>query len=156
MEFDHIGKKSIEISIIQHNHWSKSRIDKELLECEVVCIGCHRLRTEARRPVPKLKDGNFYPRFKALYEKTKYVMELKNKPCKICGKSFHSSIMEFDHRDKNTKIMPVADMMKFSMEKLKEEIAKCDLLCAFCHRNKTHEEQSKLKTKPRDRIPLAA
>lgn len=67
--------------------------------------------------------------------KRRYVQKLKANPCMDCGGTFPACCMEFDHV-RGTKIYIVSAMVgqSWSMQKLKEEIAKCDLVCANCHR----------------------
>ena len=61
-------------------------------------------------------------------------------------------MMDFDHRDPSTKIDKVcAFVFKGSKRLLLEEIAKCDVVCANCHKIRTHirkQEKSNAKRKP--------
>ena len=64
---------------------------------------------------------------------------LKLHPCIDCNES-DPVVLEFDHlRDKDKDI---SNMMHqaFSLERIKEEIAKCEVRCANCHRRKTAEQ----------------
>lgn len=63
--------------------------------------------------------------------------------CKICGEK-DPVVLEYDHRVGTTKLYNVSDMMinKFSMKLIKEEIRKCDILCANCHRRKTAKDRN--------------
>lgn len=55
-------------------------------------------------------------------------------PCTDCGES-DLLVLEFDHlRD---KLKNVASLMKFSWARIEEEIAKCEVVCANCHRRRT-------------------
>jgi hypothetical protein len=46
-------------------------------------------------------------------------------------------VLEFDHlRD---KIANIGSMLKFAKDKILEEIKKCEIRCANCHRRKTSE-----------------
>ena len=58
-------------------------------------------------------------------------------PCVDCGET-DPVVLEFDHV-RGKKISAVTKMMynKASLEKLKAEIAKCDVRSANCHRRKT-------------------
>jgi len=47
MEFDHIGKKSFELTKGYKYPWDKVR--KEIDKCQLVCANCHRIRTDSRR-----------------------------------------------------------------------------------------------------------
>jgi hypothetical protein len=55
--------------------------------------------------------------------------------CKNCGFN-HPGALDFHHRDPAHKDKPVADMVatKRSKKAILKEIAKCDCLCANCHR----------------------
>jgi len=69
-----------------------------------------------------------------------FINELKNRPCTDCGKIFHPCAMDFDHIG-DDKVANIAKMVHFSREKLLEEIAKCELVCANCHRVRTFERK---------------
>lgn len=59
-------------------------------------------------------------------------------PCVDCGES-DIRTLEFHHRDPNEKIENISSMIRsYSLAVLKEEINKCDVLCANCHRKKTN------------------
>lgn len=52
MDFDHVGKKTAEVSRLISNGCGK-RVLKEIKECELVCANCHRIRTYNRRKSPR-------------------------------------------------------------------------------------------------------
>lgn len=69
-----------------------------------------------------------------------YVRDLKtNTPCVRCNKKFHYSAMDFDHvgDDKAGGINRL--MWSTSLARVKEEIAKCNVVCSSCHRIITFE-----------------
>lgn len=70
-----------------------------------------------------------------------FVNELKNKPCYDCSVSYPPYVMDFDHKEGETKLNSVARLIRdgWSKERLLEEIAKCDLVCANCHRERTYQ-----------------
>lgn len=48
--------------------------------------------------------------------------------------------MDFDHRPGEGKVANVGTMrLKVSEATIRKEIAKCDLVCANCHRERTHQ-----------------
>jgi hypothetical protein len=65
--------------------------------------------------------------------------EGKNKPCMDCGQTFPLCCMDYDHRVPADKKKEIGRMLaEGSPKALKKEIAKCDVVCANCHRVRTH------------------
>lgn len=63
--------------------------------------------------------------------------ELKNKPCMDCGGTFPPECMDFDHREGEVKLLRIGSQLRRKWESVLAEIAKCDLVCANCHRIRT-------------------
>lgn len=75
-------------------------------------------------------------------ETNKAVFEyLSKNPCVICGEN-DPIVLEFDHIDQATKKYNVSEMMTLSFKKIEEEILKCRVLCANCHRRHTAKQLS--------------
>ncbi|MCX6751885.1 MAG: hypothetical protein NTZ87_00035 [Candidatus Nomurabacteria bacterium] len=72
---------------------------------------------------------------------------LKN-PCIDCGES-DITVLEFDHTGKVPKFKAVSYLIRYryTFEKIKEEIGKCEVRCANCHRRKTAKEFKWFKSK---------
>lgn len=86
--------------------------------------------------------------------------KIKGVPCLDCGHSYPSYVMDFDHRDPSTKLFDVA-RIKTSTRRwsvVLEEMAKCDVVCARCHRMRTWTQpKNRYRDKARDlRIRLKA
>jgi hypothetical protein len=66
---------------------------------------------------------------------------LLDKSCIDCGIA-DPIVLEFDHRNPEEKSHDVSNMVGwcFSKENILEEIAKCDIRCANCHRRKTAKQ----------------
>lgn len=68
--------------------------------------------------------------------------------CEICGYNKHPAALSFDHldpktkyRNKNGKVVQVADMIKsgrYSWNTIIEEVGKCRVLCMNCHMEHTY------------------
>ena len=62
------------------------------------------------------------------------IQSLKSIPCCDCGIQYPHYVMEFDHvRGKKVDTMARV-MSKSSIIKLLDEVDKCDVVCANCHR----------------------
>jgi hypothetical protein len=55
-----------------------------------------------------------------------------------CKKKYPPYVMDFDHRDRSEKAFEVGRGLYVSIKRLLIEIAKCDVVCANCHRERTH------------------
>lgn len=65
--------------------------------------------------------------------------EKVNRGCECCGYDKHSCALDFDHLDPKNKIRDIAKMHTTNLKMLYEEMDKCQVLCANCHRIKTHD-----------------
>lgn len=65
---------------------------------------------------------------------------LNDKSCLDCGIE-DSRVLEFDHREDETKVSDIARMISNGLgwDTILTEIAKCDVRCANCHRIVTYE-----------------
>jgi hypothetical protein len=137
------------------------------------CYVCKELKSEEGFPLRSQKTGRRHNRCKicqqkyskAHYKKNsrahnkrrytnnkqyrernrQFVIEyLRCHPCVDCGES-DPVVLEFDHlRDKR---MAVSKMVSdgFSIHAIEQEIEKCEVRCANCHRRKTARNRSWLK-----------
>ena len=66
--------------------------------------------------------------------------DLKSGPCMDCGRTFPPCAMDWDHRDPGIKRMTITQMVSAGLgfDTIMAEINKCDLVCAVCHRIRTH------------------
>lgn len=63
---------------------------------------------------------------------------LKNVPCADCKGQFDPCVMDFDHLDPSQKKHNIHTMSRRSdLKGLMAEIAKCEVVCANCHRLRT-------------------
>ena len=55
--------------------------------------------------------------------------------CVDCGDSLHPSKMQFHHREPSEKEYGISSKLSngWSLDRLKPELDKCDLLCSNCH-----------------------
>jgi hypothetical protein len=132
MNLDHVrGKKKFVVAYWQRSEITLDMLIKEIAKCEVVCVNCHHLRVARRRPPAKPLKSAAEIRRKA------YINELKNQPCTDCKKTFDPLCMEFDHV-RGKKAFIISQSYHYKDEDMMEELAKCELVCANCHRFRTH------------------
>jgi hypothetical protein len=64
-------------------------------------------------------------------------------PCVDCGED-DPLVLELDHRDDVEKLHNLSKMWYngYSWKKIEDEIAKCDVRCANCHRRRTARQQN--------------
>jgi hypothetical protein len=66
----------------------------------------------------------------------------EEKGCFDCGKDFPHYVLEFDHKPEFEKTDGVYRVMKtLGIDKAWEEVAKCDVVCANCHKVRTYERK---------------
>lgn len=112
------------------------------------------------KPCAKVRDAEYYQSsesrrksirtgVKARIKATREVFLniLENSSCVDCGES-NPIVLEFDHLgDKKYNVSEVAGKTQ-SVKKLLEEIAKCEVRCANCHRVKTAKQRGWYKDRP--------
>lgn len=108
------------------------------------------LRTYCRKCVKERDRRRYEDQYALLRSRAKYqsnkrnrvmravMNEAKDRPCADCHERFPVVCMDFDHRDPTEKVRPVSYVGRFSsLDELKAEIAKCDVVCSNCHRIRT-------------------
>lgn len=79
----------------------------------------------------------------AYYRFREWMWELKaTRGCDRCGYREHPVALEWDHRPEEVKRFGISSSWTRRREVLLEELGKCDLLCANCHRVITHERRT--------------
>lgn len=74
----------------------------------------------------------------------KYLRNLKeNTPCADCGSYYPYYVMDFDHvrGKKHANVMELVPTL--SRKRIDEEVAKCEIVCSNCHRERTHFRKQK-------------
>lgn len=80
------------------------------------------------------------------------------RPCMDCGYYFDTVCMDFDHRNPAVKLFTISQGVNkcVTLEVLEEELDKCDLVCANCHRLRTQAQREKWReegSKPNKKFP---
>lgn len=66
------------------------------------------------------------------------IREAKDRPCADCGVQYPYYVMQFDHV-RGEKKFNLGGGWNNSIEAIQEEIAKCDVVCANCHAERTYQ-----------------
>lgn len=83
-----------------------------------------------------------------------WVSEYKARPCADCGVQYPPYVMDFDHLDPTTKKDVVGRIiMMGSWKQLLAEVEKCDVVCANCHRERTHGSERRLSRTASKTVP---
>lgn len=71
---------------------------------------------------------------------------LQDHPCMDCEED-DVVVLEFHHLDPSLKVKAVSQLMyeTTSLKRIQEEIDKCEVICANCHRRRTAREQKWFK-----------
>ena len=123
-----------------------------------VCNECQRLRMQRKRENPEYRargvantarwrernpEKNLESWKRVETEKRRILLEARVGGCQICGES-DPACLDFHHRDPTTKEGHIGEFRRFGMKRLLAEIAKCDVLCANCHRKHHRDERQRI------------
>ncbi len=69
-----------------------------------------------------------------------YTDQAKDVPCVDCGIKYPPHVMDFDHV-RGVKVDDISRMVRVRVgeRRLQAEINKCDVVCANCHRERSHQ-----------------
>jgi predicted nucleic acid-binding Zn-ribbon protein len=105
-------------------------------------------RTSAakRRSDPDMRAKLWTKARNAARARRDLIQEIKlQKGCVDCGFNAHPEALDFDHRDPTEKLRNVSCVKTLSLKSLMDEIAKCDVVCANCHRIRTYNRRRAAK-----------
>ena len=151
MDFDHRDPKMKSFSLAAGHALLKPRdaLLAEITKCDIVCANCHAIRTYnwiksedvfASRP----RGTSRHLARRTAYREThaKLLADLRAVPCLDCGGTFPFFVMQFDHRDSSEKRYVVSMMVgRTGKDRILAEVAKCDIVCANCHRERTYQRR---------------
>lgn len=71
-----------------------------------------------------------------------WVASLKDAPCVDCGGRFHFAAMQWDHLPGCDKVDQISRLVTgLNRDRILEEIAKCELVCANCHATREYHRK---------------
>ena len=145
LDFDHVrGDKVKELSVLVSQGVSVRKLDAEIAKCVVVCANCHRRRTAIRQGSWRelaVHGEEFTARLeRPVRRNLLYVREyLEARGCERCGEA-DLRVLEFDHVDEKRFCVMTGVWEGYSLDRIREEIERCRVLCANCHRARTAQQ----------------
>ena len=147
-ELDHIDPTTKTRDCSDIGYWSsrpgtmRERLDlyaHELGKCQPLCTLHHRQKTSRDAPSHSV---DIYKQFYRREERRQLAKreKLDQRECFACKKPVTDDNymgFDWDHRDPATKLANVSSLVYSAKYKLYREMAKCDLLCVKCHKEKT-------------------
>lgn len=125
------------MEIIKCSKCSKETIKKSNSRQCTSCRSKYALILRAKKP------EHFAAYHKQRVEKIReLIIKSKDFPCKDCGKKYHWYVMDFDHIiGKKSFSLSQSSVGGRSIETVKKEIAKCEVVCTNCHRMRTYNRK---------------
>lgn len=125
------------------SQFNKNRSRKDGLQSK--CRDCDRGRAKKyfhQNKVKLMTNISRHKRERVIRDKVFINEYLKNNPCIDCGET-NLVVLDFDHV-KGQKFNAVGQLATsgYSIEVIKNEIQKCEVRCANCHRIKTAKERN--------------
>ncbi len=149
LEFDHLTQEE---QMLKHGKYYGHKIKgvrglkttelmkKEAKKCQLTCLMCHVKETKRR-----YKGAVLCPSYMIKYDYTNNIKILAG-CCQVCKSKIDHNVLayyEFDHIERSTKIAAISEMCNnnwFTLDDVKAEIPSCQVLCRFCHRQKSRAE----------------
>lgn len=123
-------------------------VEEILRNCDLVCARCHRLRTDVRddylvKQPDRPRTSKMTPRQQEKRRKKRQavrdlIQSLKaGRPCADCKGEFPAVCMDFDHSGEKVMNVSAMAVRVKSLARVRDEAAKCEVVCACCHRLRT-------------------
>lgn len=101
------------------------------------CRDCGKILT--RNHYKNNKKQYLERNLRAFRKRREFVRQVKSKPCFDCGIQYPYYVMDFDHREGEVKEYAMSQIDQMTMEDIKCEMKKCDVVCSNCHRERTFQ-----------------
>jgi hypothetical protein len=110
---------------------SKGKRDGHTTVCKS-CTNAYNKSHYQRRKPDYLKKARAWEA-----RQTELIRQAKEKPCADCGGAFPVFVMDFDHLPGAKKAFGLGNAKDKGTTAILAEIAKCEVVCANCHRLRT-------------------
>jgi hypothetical protein len=145
LEFSHRdpASKVADTSDMIRRMFSAKRIEAEIAKCDVLCANCHQRLTSLGRgshyKVRETQRSGSAPIWRQaadLRNRQVVLNHLAGAACVDCGTT-DVLVLQFDHREQKANDVAYLVGTGCSPRRLAEELVKCDVRCANCHRRRT-------------------
>lgn len=106
------------------------------IECKKHGLTEHFTHIDTGRTRTRCYQCNLEGVYRHRKKKKTWCVDYLGGKCIKCGYNNCLEALEFHHRDPTQKDFGFAQYQKASYKRLAEELDKCDLLCANCHRER--------------------
>jgi hypothetical protein len=152
LEFNHLDPalKVANVGEIAAKGFAWGRVEEELAKCEVLCANCHQRHTTiARHSHYKVAEASRGPAWRVAANRRNAALVLnllRTAACLDCGIA-DPLVLQFDHRPGEIKDKDIGWYVSSGSRAslLSDELAKCDVRCANCHRRRTAIERGWLR-----------
>lgn len=122
---------------IRHNNYAKTVAGKATLHKHYMKNREHYALLNSRN---RKANRQRYGKYQAEYQtRTKmFIWSLKMNPCVDCKNWYMPWVMQFDHLPRYSKFKEINAAWNSTDQVLFKEIAKCELVCANCHENRSY------------------
>jgi 5-methylcytosine-specific restriction endonuclease McrA len=113
-------------------NYRKRKKDLEQIRYTSKCLSCEKKEFKEWRTINVVAYNQRYKERR--WARKERAIQYKGGVCQHCGQVVHMSAFNFHHLNKEEKDMDPGLMMSCSDARLFQELDKCILLCANCHR----------------------
>lgn len=136
LQFHHKDPSSKSFIISQALWMNWKDLKDELNKCLLLCGNCHAVR-HFKSPVREVFGRALRDR-ERVRERKLECLEYLGGACTTCGYNEYSCALQFHHVNPKEKSFHIGDRCNMSLEKLKPELDKCQILCVNCHNELHH------------------
>lgn len=114
-------------------------LQSSCIECRAVYNRAHYVKDrEKYRSRTKVANAEKKKKF------FEFIDSFKDLPCTDCSRCWPPEAMDFDHLPQFEKEYGISRMWHKSEEEILEEVKKCELVCACCHRIRTQQRNTRI------------
>jgi hypothetical protein len=163
LEFDHPTWDCKSFTISKRRKMTGVRFFTEVSGTQFLCVCCHCDKSALERELRWRRGFNLQSR------RRRHLLEYNEQRKREAGECIDCELrvpqdpnayvmlkkFHWDHRNRDEKIMPIATMIsrRETIECIGNEISKCDLRCANCHKKRTAIQMGYRKYRTRDSHP---